>query len=139
MLCNSLGSCGLFAYNSEMEEVLLSYFMLGWRKRRSKSLFHRYSLFSSSVQFQSGFLFVTDGDRMHLIPSTIALILSLHLVRSPASSIFNPTSFALSSTCILHVSFDRPRFHFPFPSSSLLFLGAILHNAHTKLCKRQAK
>ena len=42
---------------------------------------------------------------MHLIPSAIALAPSLHLVRSAAFSIFNPTYSTLSSTCLLHVIF----------------------------------
>ena len=51
----------------------------------------------------------------------IALTPSLHLVRSAASSIFNPTFFMLSSTCLLHVIFGRPRFCFPFTSSIIAF------------------
>ena len=66
---------------------------------------------SSSIQFQSGFLLVPEGGRIHLIPSAIALTPSLHLVRSPPSSIFNPTFFTFYSTCLLHVSFARPRFN----------------------------
>ena len=60
----------------------------------------------SSIQFQSGFLLVTESDRIHLIPSAIGLAPSLHLVRSAAFSIFNPTSHSLppaSSMSVLAV------------------------------------
>ena len=40
--------------------------------------------------------------RIHLVPSAIALTPSLYLVRSAASSIFNPTFFTLSSTGRFH-------------------------------------
>ena len=59
------------------------------------------------IQFQSGFFLVRKGGRIHLILSAIALTPSLHLVRSAASSVFNPTSFTLSSTCFLHVNLKK--------------------------------
>ena len=71
----------------------------------------------------------------HLIPSAIALTPSLHLVRSTASSIFNPTSFTLSSGCFLHVIFDRPRFRFPFTSSIISF--GILSSSLLIICPYQ--
>ena len=75
-----------------------------------------------SIQFQSGFLVPEGGRRrIHLIPSAIALTPSLHLVRSLASLIFNQTSFTLSPTCLIHVSFDRPRFRSPFTSIIIAF------------------
>ena len=81
---------------------------------------------SSSIQFQSVFSLVTEGDHIHLIPSAIALTTSLHLVRSAASSIFNPTSFTHSSTCLLHVIFSRPRFRSPFTSIIFAFFSILL-------------
>ena len=58
---------------------------------------------------------------MYYIPSAIALTPSLHLVRSAASSIFHPTFFTLSSTCLFHVIFGRPRFRCPFTSIIIAF------------------
>ena len=80
---------------------------------------------SSSIQFQSGFLLVFEGGWIHLIPSAIALTPSFHLVRFPASSIFNPTFLTLSSTCLLHVSFGRPHFRSSFTSIIIAFFSII--------------
>ena len=44
---------------------------------------------SSSIQFQSGFLLIPKGGRIHLIPSAITFTPSLLYVQLPASSIFN--------------------------------------------------
>ena len=79
----------------------------------------------SSIQFQSGFLPVSEGGWIHLIPSAIALTPSLHLVRSAASSVFKPTFFTLSSTCLLLVIFGRPRFRFPFTSIIFVFFSIL--------------
>ena len=43
------------------------------------------------------FFLVSEGGRMYLIPSAIALTPSLHLARSVASSTLNPIFFKLSS------------------------------------------
>ena len=56
------------------------------------------------------FFLVSEGGRMHLIPSAIASTPSLHLARSVASSTLNPIFFIFSSTCFFHVCFGRPRF-----------------------------
>ena len=45
----------------------------------------------------------------------------LHLVRSAAFSIFNPTFFTPFSTCLLHVILGRPRFRCPFTSIIIAF------------------
>ena len=68
------------------------------------------------TQFQSVFSLVTEGGRVHLIPSAIAVTPSLHLVRSAASSIFNPTFFTLSSTCLPHLAVLAFAVH-SFPAS----------------------
>ena len=53
------------------------------------------------------------------------LLSHLPSVWSPALSIFNPTFFTLSSTCILHVSVGRPRFRFPFTSIIIAFFSIL--------------
>ena len=78
------------------------------------------------TQFQFVFFLVIEGGRIHLIPSAIALTPSLHLVRSAASSISNPTFFTLYSTCLLPVIFCRPRFRCPFTSSIIAFFSYIV-------------
>ena len=77
------------------------------------------------IQFQSGSFFVTKGGWIHLILSAIALTSSLHLFRSAASSVFNPTFFTLSSTCLLHVIFGHLRFRCPFTSSIIAFFSIL--------------
>ena len=77
------------------------------------------------LQFQSVFFFVTEGGRVHLILSAIALTPSLHFVRSAASSIFNSTFSTLSTIC-LHIIFVRPRFHCPFTFSIIAFFSIII-------------
>ena len=67
------------------------------------------------------FFLVSEGGRMHLIPSAIAPTPSLHLARSKASSTLNPIFFIFSSTCFFHVCFGRPRFHGPFTSNIIAF------------------
>ena len=63
------------------------------------------------------FFLVSEGGRMHLIPSAIAPTTSLHLAQSVASSTLNPILFVFSSTCFFHVCFGRLRFHGPFTSN----------------------
>ena len=67
------------------------------------------------------FFLVSEGGRMHLIPSAIAPTLSLHLARSVASSTLNPIFFIFSTTCFFHVCFGRPRFRGPFTSNIIAF------------------
>ena len=67
------------------------------------------------------FFLVSEGGRMHLIPSAIALTPSLHLARSVASSNLNPIFFIFFSTCFFHVCFGHPRFRGPFTSNIIAF------------------
>ena len=48
---------------------------------------------------------------------SLSLSLFLHLARFAASSIPIPVIFTFSSTCLLHVCSDLPRFRCPFTSS----------------------
>ena len=79
--------------------------------------------YSSSIQFQPGFL-VTEGGRIHLVPSVIlshlpSISFDLQLPRSLK------TFFTLSSTCLLHVIFGRPRFRFEFTSIIIAFISIL--------------
>ena len=79
---------------------------------------------TSSVQFQSGFLLVPQGGRIHLILSAIALTPSFHLVRSPTFSIFKvlsshslPPASSMSVLVVLAFAFHLLSFYiflFPF-------------------------
>ena len=69
------------------------------------------------IIIQNSFGIFLVGGRMILIPSTIAVTPSLHLVRFAASSTSNLVLFTSSSTCLLLVCFGLPRFCYPFASS----------------------
>ena len=66
-----------------------------------------YSRLKSSIQFWSGFIPVNGGGRIY--PSRTP---TLHLDRFMAS-FFSKPALLLSSTCVFHVFFGRPRFLLP--------------------------
>ena len=103
--------------NSKLKSNLadINWYHYSYTSLHSAALMSLFIIFI--IQFQSGVFLVTEGGRMHVISSVIALTPSLHLVRFAASSTSNPILFTLSLTCLLHVCFGLPRFRCPFISS----------------------
>ena len=91
----------------------------------------RYDFIIIIIQFQSGVFLLTEGGRMHLIPSAITLTSSLHLVCFAASSTSNPILSTLSSTCLLHVCFCLVHFRCLFTSNINALFRTLYHSYNT--------